>query len=436
MIDVQDHSLSSFIYQIYKRRLTGSLVLVDGDNKRVIIFEKGEPVHAASIKVGQRLEGRFFKGDKISSAELSSRIKEPSKSDIPIGKLLTRHKLITKDDLNKASGEKLEEAISNAIKERRGYFGFHPQAYLPDRKTRPNKTIPRLILDLIRKAPLQSYFSEHIPKEGEPICLSVPIPVAQSICRFREEERDVLEGLRDSTTLKDLNKSFFGKEDLVERVLTALNFFGLLKAEDEEHRLVNLKYYVQLLQYWWARILVFFTSRRVLARLGVIVVFLICLAPLWYGFFYPKRMVSFYSRFIDLKTLQDLNNDPILMAERFASSGRPEDAIFQYNRYLAINPNSDEAELGVSKLLVKLERTDEAISRLQSILKRNHRSLDAGLFLGQVYLSNGELRKAEQVYLDLFNSYPEDKKPVQILNILNRFDELRSRDTIQEEFLE
>ena len=165
-------------------------------------------------------------------------------------------------------------------------------------------------------------------------------------------------------------------------------------------------------------------------------ILLICFLQLWFGFAHPERMVSLYKRVADLKMAQVSRNEPILIAEGLTRVSRFEDALHFYNRYLEGKPDSPEVIVKVSELLYKLDRPDEAIVRLSSVLDRWPKTISAGLLLGKIYLAQGELQKAEGIYIRIKDAYPEGQCPVEVLNMLNRFDEFRNRATIKEEFLE
>ena len=89
-------------------------------------------------------------------------------------------------------------------------------------------------------------------------------------------------------------------------------------------------------------------------------------------------------------------------------AGREDEATFQFQRALQINPRSAEAHYNLGTMLLHAGRADEAMARFRQALEINPRYADAHNNLGYVLLLTGRVQDAMAEFQQALQIHPDD----------------------------
>lgn len=99
-------------------------------------------------------------------------------------------------------------------------------------------------------------------------------------------------------------------------------------------------------------------------------------------------------------------NDEIISQKQkiLLSINNVDGAIEEGKKLVAQNPDNEPAVVGLAELLVSVDRTADAIMLLEEHLNKYPEQVVVSMFLGNIYLKNNQLNKAEKYLLPAFDS--------------------------------
>lgn len=87
------------------------------------------------------------------------------------------------------------------------------------------------------------------------------------------------------------------------------------------------------------------------------------------------------------------------MADAYAASGQPEKALDEYRRALAVEPNSDTAQIGMATILIARNEGDKALDLLKKAETSSPQNREIHLMMAGIYEKKGDAKSAEYQYL-------------------------------------
>lgn len=162
---LKDFGLADIFQLIYLQKKTGILTMKNASSEAKVLFEKGLVVKAETSnleglnKIGQILA----RSNKITEDQLNEALSKQNKSKDKIGETLIKMGAIQKEDLVKALGIHVREAVLNLFKWKEGRYSFEPAEISIERDYWLPVNTEFLIMEGVRRIDEWPFIEKKIP---------------------------------------------------------------------------------------------------------------------------------------------------------------------------------------------------------------------------------------------------------------------------------
>jgi len=162
---LKDFGLADIFQLIYLQKKTGILTMKNASSEAKVLFEKGLVVKAETSnleglnKIGQILA----RSNKITEDQLNEALSKQHQSKDKIGETLIKMGAIQKEDLVKALGIHVREAVLNLFKWKEGRYSFEPAEISIERDYWLPVNTEFLIMEGVRRIDEWPFIEKKIP---------------------------------------------------------------------------------------------------------------------------------------------------------------------------------------------------------------------------------------------------------------------------------
>lgn len=108
------------------------------------------------------------------------------------------------------------------------------------------------------------------------------------------------------------------------------------------------------------------------------------------------------------------------LAEMYFSYNRYEEALFEYNKAIALDPKNLEIRIKIAKVYSKKGFKTKALEELKSLKSENPNYLQARIALGLLQFGNGNVLEAQTEWYNVLNLDPYNKEAKMYLDLSNK----------------
>ncbi len=105
------------------------------------------------------------------------------------------------------------------------------------------------------------------------------------------------------------------------------------------------------------------------------------------------------------------------IAEMYVSYGRCEEALFEYNKAIALDPDNLEIRIKVAKAYTKKGFSSKAFDELRRLKNENPGYMPARIALGLLYYGNGNIIEAQAEWQNVLSREPSHPEAVMYVNL-------------------
>lgn len=105
------------------------------------------------------------------------------------------------------------------------------------------------------------------------------------------------------------------------------------------------------------------------------------------------------------------------LADLYFTYGRYDEALFEYNKVIALNPENLEVRLKVAKVYAKKGFTSKAIDELRRLKNEEPNFVHARIALGVIYYGNGKIIEAQTEWRKVLSKDPRNTEASMYLNL-------------------
>ncbi len=105
------------------------------------------------------------------------------------------------------------------------------------------------------------------------------------------------------------------------------------------------------------------------------------------------------------------------LAEMYVSYGRCDEALFEYNKAIALDPDNLEIRIKVAKAYTKKGFTSKAFDELRRLKNENPGYMPARIALGLLYYGNGNIIEAQAEWQNVLSREPSHPEAVMYVNL-------------------
>lgn len=105
------------------------------------------------------------------------------------------------------------------------------------------------------------------------------------------------------------------------------------------------------------------------------------------------------------------------IAEMYASYGRCDEALFEYNKAVALDPDNLEIRIKVAKTYTKKGFTSKAFEELKRLKNENPGYMPARIAIGLLYYGNGNIIEAQAEWQNVLSREPSHPEAVMYMNL-------------------
>lgn len=105
------------------------------------------------------------------------------------------------------------------------------------------------------------------------------------------------------------------------------------------------------------------------------------------------------------------------LAEMYASYGRADEALFEYNKSITLDPDNLEIRIKVAKAYTKKGFISKAFDELKRLKNEHPGYMPARIALGLLYYGNGNIIEAQAEWQNVLNREPSHAEATMYLNL-------------------
>lgn len=105
------------------------------------------------------------------------------------------------------------------------------------------------------------------------------------------------------------------------------------------------------------------------------------------------------------------------LAEMYASYGRSDEALFEYNKAITLDPDNLEIRIKMAKAYTKKGFTSKAFEELKRLKNEHPGYMPARMALGLLYYGNGNIIEAQAEWQNVLGREPQHAEALMYLNL-------------------
>ncbi len=105
------------------------------------------------------------------------------------------------------------------------------------------------------------------------------------------------------------------------------------------------------------------------------------------------------------------------IAEMYVSYGRCDEALFEYNKAIALDPDNLEIRIKIAKTYTKKGYSSKAFDELRRLKNENPGYMPARIALGLLYYGNGNIIEAQAEWQNVLSREPQHPEAVMYVNL-------------------
>jgi len=162
---LKDFGLADIFQLIYLQKKTGILTMKNDSAEAKVLFEKGLVVKAetSNLEGLNRIGQILARSNKITEDQLKEALSKQNQSKDKIGEILIEMGAIQKEDLVKALGIHVREAVLNLFKWKEGRYSFEPSEISIEREYWLPVNTEFLIMEGVRRIDEWPFIEKKIP---------------------------------------------------------------------------------------------------------------------------------------------------------------------------------------------------------------------------------------------------------------------------------
>jgi CheY-like chemotaxis protein len=190
---------------LYQRRVTGGLFLLNGQIKKIVYFKKGQPTYIKSNRLSECLGKILVKEGCITETQCRDSLERMAATHRQQGTVLIEMQAISPHDLVLGLQIQLRCKLMDIFTWTRGEFLFKSDARVPAEVIRLDVSNAALIMDGVREA----WDEERLRNALRPHMQSYLVPSPRPELRFQElplepDEQALLDSIDGSLTLREV----------------------------------------------------------------------------------------------------------------------------------------------------------------------------------------------------------------------------------------
>lgn len=201
-------------------RLTGVLLLIDGEKERSLHFDGGEVIFATSKDKDDRIGEVLVRLGKLNQRQLEEiSIKFPG--NMKIGRFLVQQELISPQVLWEGIRQQVREIFFGALEMDRGVFFLLDAEAKAGAELNLSLATPNLLLEGVQRKDEMAYFRKRIPNDDVVLVKKHPLPTKE----LTANERRLLHTVDGKLALSEV-----ARRSQLERFVVLKTLFHLLQA--------------------------------------------------------------------------------------------------------------------------------------------------------------------------------------------------------------